>query len=65
MMGFRGAAPIIQNPAIDYSVWDTEIFVEKEPTQYYEDEDFNRDVNLMIGANKNEGSFVFGSISNI
>lgn len=52
-MGFRGAAPVVQDEGLKAAL------VTKHPKKYYEDGDVN-DVPLFIGANKHEGAFVFG-----
>lgn len=52
-MGFRGAAPVVEthgkNPLITKNAYD-----------YFKDGDV-KDIPLMIGANKHEGSFVLSS----
>ncbi|CAL4067283.1 unnamed protein product, partial [Meganyctiphanes norvegica] len=60
-MGFRGASPVNQVTDDAEITNSTFIIVEKNPEQYYRDSTIN-DVNLMIGCNKNEGSFVMGIV---
>lgn len=53
-MGFEGAAPVVQGDGV------TEKLITKMPTDYIRDGDA-ADVPLIMGANRDEGSLVFGS----
>ncbi|CAL4235994.1 unnamed protein product, partial [Meganyctiphanes norvegica] len=60
-MGFRGASPVNQLTIDSNFTSNASIIIEKEPEQYFLDNTINS-ANLMIGANKNEGSYVMGIV---